>query len=39
MEEIKMKYYAFISYKREDEKWARWLQRKLESYWHHCAKR
>lgn len=25
-------YYAFISYKREDEKWARWLQRKLESY-------
>jgi hypothetical protein len=32
MEEIKMKYYAFISYKREDEKWARWLQRKLESY-------
>ena len=25
-------YYAFISYKREDEKWARWLQTKLESY-------
>lgn len=25
-------YYAFISYKREDEKWARWLQKKLESY-------
>lgn len=25
-------YYAFISYKREDEKWARWLQQKLESY-------
>ena len=24
--------YAFISYKREDEKWAKWLQRKLESY-------
>ena len=24
--------YAFISYKREDEKWARWLQKKLESY-------
>lgn len=26
------KYYAFISYKREDEKWAKWLQRKLEYY-------
>lgn len=25
-------YYAFISYKREDEKWAKWLQQKLESY-------
>lgn len=25
-------FYAFISYKREDEKWARWLQRKLEGY-------
>lgn len=25
-------YYAFISYKREDEKWARWLQNKLEHY-------
>ncbi len=25
-------YYAFISYKREDERWAKWLQRKLESY-------
>ena len=25
-------YYAFISYKREDEKWAKWLQRKLEHY-------
>lgn len=24
--------YAFISYKREDEKWAKWLQRKLENY-------
>ncbi len=23
-------YYAFISYKREDEKWAKWLQDKLE---------
>lgn len=28
----KYSYYAFISYKREDEKWAKWLQRKLESY-------
>lgn len=25
-------YYAFISYKREDEKWAKWLQHKLENY-------
>lgn len=25
-------YFAFISYKREDEKWAKWLQRKLETY-------
>lgn len=25
-------YFAFISYKREDEKWASWLQRKLEYY-------
>lgn len=24
--------YAFISYKREDEKWAKWLQHKLENY-------
>ena len=23
---------AFISYKREDEKWAKWLQEKLEHY-------
>ena len=23
---------AFISYKREDEKWAKWLQKKLELY-------
>ena len=23
---------AFISYKREDEKWAKWLQKKLEHY-------
>lgn len=28
----KYDYYAFISYKREDEKWAKWLQKKLESY-------
>ena len=25
-------YYAFISYKREEEKWAKWLQDKLEHY-------
>ena len=25
-------YFAFISYKREDEKWASWLQHKLEHY-------
>lgn len=25
-------YYAFISYKREDEKWAKWLEKELESY-------
>ena len=25
-------YYAFISYKRQDEKWAKWLKRKLTSY-------
>jgi len=25
-------YYAFISYKHEDEKWAKWLQNKLENY-------
>ena len=30
MEEFK--YFAFISYKREDEKWAKWLQHKLEHY-------
>lgn len=24
------KYFAFISYKREDEKWAKWLKRKRE---------
>ena len=26
------KYFAFISYKREDERWAKWLQHKLENY-------
>ena len=26
------KYFAFISYKREDERWAKWLQHKLEHY-------
>ncbi len=25
-------YFAFISYKSEDEKWAKWLQKKLEGY-------
>ena len=30
--EKNFKYYAFISYKREDEKWAKWLQNKLETY-------
>lgn len=28
--EQEKEYYAFISYKREDEKWAKWLQDKLE---------
>ncbi|MBQ4420802.1 MAG: hypothetical protein II878_04585, partial [Bacteroidales bacterium] len=26
------KYYAFISYKSDNEKWAKWLQNKLEKY-------
>lgn len=30
--EQQYEYFAFISYKREDEKWAKWLQRKLEYY-------
>jgi len=30
--EQQKEYYAFISYKREDEKWAKWLQDKLEHY-------
>ena len=28
----KYEYFAFISYKEEDAKWAKWLQRKLEHY-------
>lgn len=32
MPTTEFKYFAFISYKREDEKWAKWLQNKLESY-------
>ena len=30
--EGKYRYFAFISYKREDERWAKWLQHKLEHY-------
>ena len=30
--ESKRTYFAFISYKREDEQWAAWLQHKLEHY-------
>ena len=30
--EKRKEYYAFISYKREDEKWAKWLQNYLEHY-------
>lgn len=30
--ETGFEYYAFISYKREEEKWAKWLQNKLENY-------
>lgn len=29
---VQKEYYAFISYKREDEKWAKWLPHELESY-------
>ena len=32
MIEGKYQYFAFISYKREDEKWAKWLQHRLEHY-------
>lgn len=28
----KKKYFAFISYKREDEEWAKWFQNELENY-------
>ena len=31
-ERKRFSYYAFISYKREDEKWAGWLQKQLETY-------
>ncbi len=31
-DEKEFTYYAFISYKREEEQWAKWLQRKLEHY-------
>ena len=30
--EQQFQYYAFISYKREDEKWAKWLQDRLRWY-------
>ena len=30
--ETTKQYYAFISYKRDDQKWAEWLQQKLEHY-------
>lgn len=32
MEKREYQYYAFISYSRTDEKWAKWIQRKLETY-------
>lgn len=32
MEKGEFTYLAFISYKREDEQWAKWLQKKLEHY-------
>lgn len=32
MEDRRYTYYAFISYKHEDTKWARWLQKKLQGY-------
>ena len=30
--EKQYKYYAFISYKREDEEWAKWFQNELANY-------
>ena len=32
MPSVMKQYYAFISYKRDDQKWAEWLQEKLEHY-------
>ena len=32
MEQKAFEYYAFISYSRLDEEWAKWIQRKLETY-------
>ncbi|MDE7114377.1 MAG: toll/interleukin-1 receptor domain-containing protein, partial [Acetatifactor sp.] len=32
MERKEFNYYAFISYSRADEKWAKWIQRRLETY-------
>lgn len=32
MEKREFSYYAFISYSRADEKWAKWIQRRLETY-------
>ena len=32
MDSQRFQYYAFISYSHKDEKWARWLQKKLENY-------
>lgn len=32
MEKSDYSYYAFISYKRDDERWAKWVQKKLENY-------
>ena len=32
MKETGKQNFAFVSYKREDEKWAKWLQQKLENY-------
>ena len=32
MTEMDKEYFAFISYKREDEGWAKWFQNELESY-------